>query len=179
MTPEEEKKREEEREMQKFLEESKKDRIPKKEVNAFVDFEQLEKNYQERKKHEEREEKLYNNSKRNLDRTGSKIASITGGFSMIVSFFLLVIGSYYLGKYFFGLSDSNTLKLVLVITIIVFLSETCLLMLSLHKEDMKRQEEGRQNVGGYYRDSFAYRFNREYRNKVNNRYFQRFKTKTD
>ena len=39
------------------------------------------------------------------------------------SFFLLVLGSYYVGKYFFGLSDSNTLKLVLVITIIVFLSD--------------------------------------------------------
>ena len=180
ITPEEEKKKEEEREMKKFLEESKKDRIPKKEVNAFVDFEQLEKNYKQRKKQEEREEKLYNINKRNLDRTGSSITSITSGFSMIVSFFLLVIGSYYLGKYFFGLSDSNTLKLVLVITIIVFLSETCLLMLSLHKEDMKRQEEGKQTGGGgYYRDSFAYRFNKEYRNRVNNQYFQRFKTKKD
>ena len=179
ITPEEEKKREEEREKQKFLEESKREHIPKKEVNAFVDFEQLEKNYQERKKQEEKDEKLYKNSKRNLDRTGSSITSITGGFSMIISFFLLVLGSYYLGKYFLGLSDSNTLKLVLVITIIVFLSETCLLMLSLHKEDMKRQKEGVQSIGGYYKDSFAYRFNKNYRNKVNNKYFQKFKTKKD
>ena len=179
ITPEEEKKREEEREKQRFLEESKKEHIPKKEVNAFVDFEQLEKNYQERKKQEEKDEKLYKNSKRNLDRTGSSITSITGGFSMIISFFLLVLGSYYLGKYFLGLSDSNTLKLVLVITIIVFLSETCLLMLSLHKEDMKRQKEGVQSIGGYYKDSFAYRFNKNYRNKVNNKYFQKFKTKKD
>ena len=179
ITPEEEKKREEEREKQRFLEESKREHIPKKEVNAFVDFEQLEKNYQERKKQEEKDEKLYKNSKRNLDRTGSSITSITGGFSMIISFFLLVLGSYYLGKYFLGLSDSNTLKLVLVITIIVFLSETCLLMLSLHKEDMKRQKEGVQSIRGYYKDSFAYRFNKNYRNKVNNKYFQKFKTKKD
>ena len=179
ITPEEEKKREEEREKQRFLEESKREHIPKKEVNAFVDFEQLEKNYQERKKQEEKDEKLYKNSKRNLDRTGSSITSITGGFSMIISFFLLVLGSYYLGKYFLGLNDSNTLKLVLVITIIVFLSETCLLMLSLHKEDMKRQKEGVQSIGGYYKDSFAYRFNKNYRNKVNNKYFQKFKTKKD
>ena len=181
ITPEEERKREEEREMQKYLEESKKDRIPKKEVNAFVDFEQLEKNYKERKKQEERDEKLFNNnSKKNLDRTGSSITSITSGFSMIVSFFLLVIGSYYLGKYFFGLSDSNTFKLVLVITIIVFLSETCLLLLSLHKEDLKKQKEGKYNdIGGYYRDSFAYKFNKEYRNRVNGKYYQRFKKKID
>lgn len=179
ITPEEEKMREKEREMQKFLEQSKKDFIPRKEVNAFVDFEQLEKTYKERKQQEERDKKLYNNNKKNIDRTGSSIVSITGGLSMIVSFFLLVIGSYYLGKYFFGLSDSNTLKLVLVITIIVFLSETCLLLLSLHKEDMKRLKEGKQDIGSYYRESFAYKFNKNYRNHVNNQYFQKFKAKTD
>ena len=183
ITPEEEKKREEEREMQKYLQLSKEDRIPKKEVNAFIDLEQFEKNYQERKKQEERDEKLFNrHDKNNLDRTGSSITSITNGFSMIISFFLLVIGSYYLGKYFFGLSDSNTLKLVLVITIIVFLSETCLLLLSLHKEDMKKIKEGNQqnNVyGGYYKNSFAYKFNKDYRNKVNGQFYQRFKKKTE
>ena len=99
---------------------------------------------------------------------------------MILSFFLLVAGSYYLGKYFFEMSDANTFKLVLVITIIVFLSETCLLLLSLHKEDMKRQREGiKQGVSGYYKNSFAYRFNKDYRNKVNGRFFQKFKKKTD
>ena len=181
ITPEEEKKREEEKEMEKFLEESKKDRIPKKEVNAFVDFDQMEKSYQERKKQEEYDNKYFNTKKnKNIDRSGKSLVSITGGFSMIFSFFLLVIGSYYLGKNFFGLSDSNTYKLVLVITIIVFLSETFLLLLSLHKEDMKRQKEGGQNgVYGYYKDSFAYRFNRDYRNKVNGRYYQKFKKKTD
>ena len=179
ITPEEERKHEEQREMEKYLEESKKDRIPKKEVNAFVDFEKFEQNYNERKKQEERDKKIFNTNKKNIDRTGSSIASITSGFSMIVSFFLLVIGSYYLGKYFFGLSDSNTLKLVLVITIIVFLSETCLLLLSLHKEDMKRQKEGKQNIGSYFKDSFAYRFNKEYRNRVDNKYNKRFKKKIE
>ena len=180
ITPEEERKREEEREMERYLEESKKDRIPKKEVNAFIDFEKFEQNYKERKKQEERDEKLFNSHNKNIDRTGSSITSITSGFSMIVSFFLLVIGSYYLGKYFFGLSDSNTLKLVLVITIIVFLSETCLLMLSLHKEDMKRQKEGKTNSSsGYFKDSFAYRFNRIYRNRVDNKYNNKFKKKVE
>jgi hypothetical protein len=181
ITPEEEKKREEAREMQKYLELSKEDRIPKKETNAFIDLEQFEKNYKERKKHDEEEEKLFNNKNRqNIDRTGNSFASITNGFSMIISFFLLVIGSYYLGKYFFGLSDSNTLKLVLVITIIVFLSETCLLLLSFHKEDLKRQKEGiKTGQNGYYSDSFAYRFNRNYRNTVNQRYDRKYKQKID
>ena len=181
ITPEEERKREELREQEKFLEESKKDKNKKKEVNAFVDFEQFEKNYKERKKHDEEEEKLFNNkSKQNIDRTGNSFTSITNGFSMIISFFLLVIGSYYLGKYFFGLSDSNTLKLVLVITIVVFLSETCLLLLSFHKEDLKRQKEGiKTGQNRYYSDSFAYRFNRNYRNTVNQRYDGFYKQKID
>ena len=181
ITTEEEKKREELKEKEKFLEESKKDRIPKKEVNAFVDFEQFEKNYKERKKHDEEEEKLFNSKKKqNIDRTGNSLTSITNGFSMIISFFLLVIGSYYLGKYFFGLSDSNTLKLVLVITIIVFLSETCLLLLSFHREDLKRQKEGiKTGKNVYYSDSFAYRFNKDYRNKVNQRYDRLYKKKID
>jgi hypothetical protein len=180
ITPEEEKKREEEKEREKFLEESKKDRIPKKEVNAFVDVDQYEKNYEERKKHDEEEKNLFNKKNTEIDKTGNSLTSITNGFSMIISFFLLVIGSYYLGKYFFGLNDSNTLKLVLVITIIVFLSETCLLLLSFHKEDLKRQKEGiKTGQNRYYSDSFAYRFNKEYRNQVNNRYNNRFKKKIE
>jgi hypothetical protein len=180
ITPEEEQKREEQREMEKYLEESKKDRIPKKETNAFVDFEQFEKNYKERKKHDEEEEKLLNKKNKDIDKTGNSFTSITNGFSMIISFFLLVIGSYYLGKYFFGLSDSNTLKLVLVITIIVFLSETCLLLLSFHKEDLKRQKEGmRPGQNRYYSNSFAYRFNKDYRNRIDSRFDKLYKKKVE
>ena len=116
-----------------------------------------------------------------MDRTGSSYTSITNGFSMIISFFLLVMGAYYLGKYFFKLSDSNTLKLLaLVITIIVFLSETCLLLLSFHKEDMRRQKEGiRTGRNTYYSESFAYKLNKAYRNNVNNRYNRSFKRKQE
>ena len=180
ITPEEERKREEQREKEKYLEESKKDRVIKKEINAFVDFEQFEKNYKERKKHDEEEEKLFNKKNKEIDKTGNSFTSITNGFSMIISFFLLVIGSYYLGKYFFGLSDSNTLKLVLVITIIVFLSETCLLLLSFHKEDLKKQKEGiRSGQNKYYSNSFAYRFNKDYRNRIDNKYDKLFKKKVE
>jgi hypothetical protein len=176
---EEELKREEELERQKILEESKRDRVPKKEVNEFVDFEKFEKNYQERKRHEEEEEKFYKKNKE-IDKTGNSFTSITNGFSMIISFFLLVIGAYYLGKYFFGLNDSNTLKLVLVITIIVFLSETCLLLLSFHREDLKRQKEGKKNGQNiYYANSFAYRFNKDYRNNINLRNNKSFKKKVE
>ena len=180
ITPEEERKKEEEREMEKYLEESKRDRIPKKEVNAFLDLEQFERNYKERKKHDEEEEKIYNKHNKEIDKTGNSFTSITNGFSMIISFFLLVIGSYYLGKYFFNLSDSNTLKLVLVITIIVFLSETCLLLLSFHREDLKRQKEGIKNgKNKYFRESFAYKFNKAYRNNIDNKYNKNIKKKQD
>ena len=172
ITPEEERKKEEEEEMNEYLKESKKDRIYKKEVNAFVDFEEFEKNYEQQRKQKEEEEKIYNkNNSSGIDKTGNSYTSITNGFSMIVSFFLLVMGSYYLGKYFFGLNDSNTYKLVLVITIVVFLSETCLLLFSFHREDMKRQREVlSKGVKKYYSNSFAYKFNKNYRNNVDKSY---------
>lgn len=171
ITPEEERKKEEENEMNEYLEESKHDRIYKKEVNAFVDFEKFEKNYEQQRKQKEEEEKIYNKKSSGIDKTGNSYASITNGFSMIISFFLLVMGSYYLGKYFFGLNDSNTFKLVLVITIVVFLSETCLLLLSFHREDMKRQQEiSLRGANKYYSNSFAYKFNKGYRNNVDKKY---------
>ena len=43
--------------------------------------------------------KPFNKKEKTIDRTGNSLTSITNGFSMIISFFLLVIGSYYLGKY--------------------------------------------------------------------------------
>ena len=82
---------------------------------------------------------------------------------MIASFFLLVLGSYYFGKQFLGLSESGTFKLTLVVTVIVFLSETCLLLLKMHKEQMKDIANNKTAS-----NSFAYRFNKEYRNKIVN-----------
>jgi hypothetical protein len=49
--------------------------------------------------------------------------------SMVGSLFLLALGSYYMGKYLLGLSDSATYKLVLVVTIIVMLSEMILIVI--------------------------------------------------
>jgi hypothetical protein len=86
--------------------------------------------------------------------------SLSYAFSMVGSFFLIVLGSYYLGKHFFGMQDSSTYKLVLVITIIVLISEMFLLIIKLNKsDDNKLMPEKLKDT------SFAYRFNKKYREK--------------
>jgi hypothetical protein len=86
--------------------------------------------------------------------------SLSYAFSMVGSFFLIVLGSYYLGKHFFGMQDSSTYKLVLVITIIVLISEMFLLIIKLNKSD-----ENNLLPGKLKERSFAYRFNKKYREK--------------
>jgi hypothetical protein len=83
--------------------------------------------------------------------------SVSYAVNLVGSFFLIVFGSYYLGKYVFSLNDRNNYILVLVISIIVFIAEALLLMIRLHKDTEKIGGKGREN-------SFAYRFNRKYRN---------------
>ena len=90
-------------------------------------------------------------------------SSLSYAFSMVGSFFLIVLGSYYLGKHFFKLEDSNTYKLILVITIIVLIAEMFLLIIKLHKAD-----ETKLNPGKIKERSFAYRFNKKYREKFVN-----------
>ena len=141
-----------------------KDKIPKKEENPFFNFETFEKNYQLRQKQKEENDKFFNKIN---NKSNKSFNSINSGISLILSFFLLVLGSYYLGKNFFGLSNSNTYKLMLIVTIIVFLSETCLLLLKLHKDEMKEIEEGKGNYDNIYKNSFAYKFNKNYRNLIN------------
>ena len=150
---------EKEKSLESSLENLTGDHISKKEKNPFVDFDKLEKNYKLRKKQEEEDEKLFKKS--TIQKTSYN--SLSYGFSMIASFFLLVLGSYYFGKQFLGLSESGTFKLTLVVTVIVFLSETCLLLLKMHKEQMKDIANNKTAS-----NSFAYRFNKEYRNKIVN-----------
>ena len=156
---------------EKFLN---KDKISKKEENPFFNSEKFEKNYQLRQKQKEENDKFYNKINQKKD---NNFNSISSGISLIFSFFLLVLGSYYLGKNFFGLSDSNTYKLMLIVTIIVFLSETCLLLLKIHRNEMKELEEGK-GFNNIYKNSFAYKFNRNYRNLINN-YYNKSKVKKD
>ena len=87
-------------------------------------------------------------------------SSLSYAFSMVGSFFLIVLGSYYLGKYFFKMEDSSTYKLILVITIIVLISEMFLLIIKINKTDQTKL-----NPGKIKERSFAYRFNKKYREK--------------
>ena len=160
-----------EKEKEDPLESLSRDRISRKEPNPFVDFDKLEQNYKIRQKQQMEDEKLFNKS---TTINKSSYNSFSYGFSMIASFFLLVLGSYYFGKQFLGLSESNTYKLVLVVTVIVFLSETCLLLLKIHKEQMTHASKER-----VVNNSFAYRFNKQYRNKIVNTNDPSVKSKTD
>ena len=135
------------------------DKIPKKQVNPFVDFDNFERNYKLRQKQKEEDEKLFNKSTKTNQK--NMYTSLSQGISMIVSLFLIVIGSYFFSKQFLGLSDSACYKVVLVVTIIVFISESCLLLLRLHKEQMSRPYKE-----GIKTNSFAYKFNKDYRKKI-------------
>lgn len=137
------------------------DKIHKKIKNPFFDEETFEKNTKIESKRKKQENKF--NDKESRPSVASAYSTISSGISMIVSFFLIVIGSYFLGKSFLGLNDFNTYILMLVVTIIVFISETCLIMLKIHKEQMTNPQF--QNI---QKHSFAYRFNSQYRNRFKN-----------
>ena len=168
ITPEEEKKREEQRKMEEIKQQSKNDKNLKKNMKT-----------EEAKKKHEDEDEVYQKKQLKKKRNGKTI--IKNGLSLLISFFVIVLGAYYFGKYFFKLNDSNTLNLVIVITIIVLLSEICLILLSIHKEDLKIQESGIQYGRNIYygQESFAYKFNKSYRNRVDNKYDRRFKKKRE
>jgi hypothetical protein len=148
---------------QRLLEELKKDKISnslnKNRKNYFDSSSRdiFEEEYQNKK---DEEEKNKNKTKSEIQKIRTE-GSLSYAFSMIASFFLLVLGSYYLGKYFFGMSDSNTYKLVLVITIIVLLSEMFLFLIKMNKDSEKILTPGK-----IMETSFAYKFNKQYRDIV-------------
>ena len=132
----------------RLLEEINKDKFVKKESNIepSIDYE-----YRLKQKDEEK-------NRINVKKDEN---SISFAINMIGSFFLIVLGSYYLGKYIFEWKDANTYKLVLVVTIIVFIAEAVLLMIKLHRDTVK------VNMNGQSRNnSFAFRFNKKYRNTL-------------
>jgi hypothetical protein len=129
------------------------------------EFEELLKDKQSKPKKETFEPNIdYEYRLKQQDEENKKVAvkkddnSLSFAMNMIGSFFLVVLGSYYFGKYFLELEDAVTYKLVLVVTIVVFLAETVLLMIKLHRDSEKlgNYSKGKNN-------SFAYRFNRKYR----------------
>jgi hypothetical protein len=141
------------------LEELARDRVNKRKKDVFetkIDYEYLAK-----KKEEEGMNTIIKKDEN----------SIAYAFNLVGSFFLIVFGSYYFGKYLLGLNDRNNYIIVLVVSIIVFIAEAILLIIRLHKDSNRMSNKTRDN-------SFAYRFNRKYRgnfvkSKVNE------KTKTD
>ncbi len=119
--------------------------------NAIVDYKKIE-----------LEQKIIEENKSSLkSQTEEKENTVTFGFNMIGSFLLIVLGAYYLGKYYFEMEDQNTYKLVLVITIIVIIAEGMLLILKLNKYSKIVP------TSSQIENSFAYRFNKSYRNKFN------------
>lgn len=110
---------------------------------------------------EEKNEENFEGVKKISENSGSQ------GVSMVASFFLIVLGSYYLGIYYLEWSKANTLKLTLVVTIIVFLAEAFLLIIKMHREDMKNYKSKRPYGYGanenIRKNSLAYRLNAKYR----------------
>jgi hypothetical protein len=147
----------------KLLDELKKDKInPTKKIEYFetMKYNEFEEEYSRKKKEEEESMKSIN-SKSEFSKIRSE-SSISYAFSMVGSLFLLSLGSYYLGKYFFNMSEPNTYKLVLVITIIVLISEMVLLVLKMNKESEKTLTPKKIKES-----SFAYKFNKKYRDQCN------------
>lgn len=93
--------------------------------------------------------------------------TLSYGVSMIVSFFLLVLGSFYFGRDYLMWSPANTLKLTLVVTIIVFFAEAFLLIIKLSKQDdaLKNHKAASDRIKKY---SLAYQLDEKYRNSFLN-----------
>ena len=87
------------------------------------------------------------------------------GLSMIASFFLLVLGSYYLGRDYLEWSPASTLKLTLVVTIVVFFAEAFLLIIKLGKQEDNTNVKANDKIKKY---SLAYQLNQKYRNSFLN-----------
>lgn len=144
----------------KILEELKKDKIntsKKTDYFEYLKHSDFEEEYLRRKREED--DLIKSNSELSKSKAEN---SISYAFSMVGSVFLLALGSFYLGKYFFNMNDSNTYKLVLVITIIVLLSEMILILLKMNSDSKKFLTPKKIRES-----SFAYKFNKKYRENCN------------
>ena len=133
--------------------------------NPFFNDKKFDENYQLKIK----QEKDKNQSNNKKDST----SSVADGINLLLCFFIIVIGSFYFGRSILGLKPESNFKLVLVVTIVVFISETCLLMIKLNREHSDYTERNH-----LIKDSFAYRFNNKYRNSVDNQYNYRINIKS-
>lgn len=104
-------------------------------------------------------------------------STVSYGVNLLVSFFLVIFGTYSLCKYMLELSDSATFKITLIVSIIVMFAETFLLLIRMDKENKKDI-----NKKGLQKTSFAYKFNKDYRQQFNKGSFTsntQSKTKVD
>lgn len=90
-------------------------------------------------------------------------STMSYGVNLLVSFFLVIFGTYSVCKYFFELSDETNFKFTLVISIIVMFAEAVLLLIKLEKESNKEI-----SIKGLKKSSFAYKFNKNYRSQLEN-----------
>jgi hypothetical protein len=142
-----------------------KDKVPEKEVphmfSAKLDYEYLGKLQKE-----------INDEASGKNSFSVKESNLSYGMSTLGSFFLIVIGAYYFCDIILQLNKENTYKITMVITIIVLLAEAILLMIRLDKDNNK-VIQGK----GLNKKSFAYKFNSEYREKVDKELEKRKKGK--
>lgn len=133
--------------------------------------------YSSLNKLEQQKEKDINNGRQHSYNMRESSASY--GINLIVSFFLVIFGSFWLCKYIFELSDLSTFKITLVISIVVMFAEAMLLLIKLDKESKKEI-----NLKGLKKGSFAYKFNKSYRDKLdiiekkkqNKTFYNKYKT---
>mmetsp|Transcript_18650 Transcript_18650/g.19295 ORF Transcript_18650/g.19295 Transcript_18650/m.19295 type:complete len:272 (+) Transcript_18650:13-828(+) len=88
-------------------------------------------------------------------------SNLNYGINILGSFLLIAIGTYCFCDFILGLKKETTLKITIVVTIVVLIAEAFLLIIRLDK-DTKREIRGK----GLDKKSFAYKFNREYRERV-------------
>lgn len=139
-----------------ILAELKKDKVPEKEKPGLfkpnLDYEYMTKVQEE-----------LNNEAANKHKFSVRESNLGYGFNIIGSFFLVCFGCYYFCDMLLNLKKENTYKIMIVVSVVVLIAEAFLLMIKLDKET-KNEIRGK----GLDKTSFAYKFNKEYREKVDN-----------
>lgn len=149
---EEEKKRLIDEELKELM----KDKVPKKTPYMFERKSDYE--YYEKKRLEEEKDTMNRHSNYAL-----RESTASYGVSLIISFFLVIFGTYSVCKFVGEFTDETSFKITLVVSIIVMFAEAVLLLIKLEKDNNKDIK-----LRGGKKQSFAYRFNKQYRMQQEN-----------
>ena len=90
-------------------------------------------------------------------------STMSYGVSILVSFFLIFMGTYFFCDWVLEMKKSNTYKITIVVSVIVLITEAILLIIKLDKDNAKYIQ-----TKGLNKNSIAYKFNSDYRNKIEN-----------